>query len=122
MIFEGLARCAQEHEIPISELTMAIEEFRRGGYRNTWTHQRKLLRPAGLHASLLCALTSDRFGLILKLESNGATVFEQEILETKPDELIFAHRFKEVVLECDAVVVKDKFGKPLFSMPASSLS
>lgn len=117
MIAEGLGRCAQEHEIPLAELTAALDEFRRGGYRNEWTHLSKLLRPVGLHASLLCSLDPERFRLILKLDKKDATVFEQQILETKPDELIFAHRFKEVVVDGDSIVVKDKFGKQLLSVP-----
>lgn len=120
MIVEGLERCAQQHQIPIAELTAALEEFRRGGYRNEWTHQKKLLRQVGLQASLLCSLDPERFRLILKLEKKGATVFEQQILETKPDELIFAHRFKEVLVDGDSILVNDKFGKQLFSMPTPS--
>jgi hypothetical protein len=117
MIAEGIERCAQEHSIPVAELMTTLEEFRRGGYRNEWTHQRKLLRPVGMHASLLCSLDTERFLLVLKLERKGVTVFEQQILETQPDEIMFSHRFKEVVLEGDAVVVKDRFGRVLFSMP-----
>lgn len=121
MLVDGLERCARSHKIPLVELLGAVDEFRRGGYRNEWTHQRKILRPVGLHASLQCRLDSERFVLTLRLENKGATVFEQDILETKPDELIFAHRFKEVVLEeCD-IVVKDKFGKPTFAVSVSSL-
>ncbi|MCX5747479.1 MAG: hypothetical protein NT062_33865 [Proteobacteria bacterium] len=117
MIVDGLERCAHQHEIPIIELRTALEAFRRGGYRNEWTHQRKRLRQVGLQASLLCSLDPERFRLILKLEKKDVLVFEQQILETKPDELIFAHLFKEVVVDGDAVVVNDKFGQQLFSMP-----
>lgn len=117
MTVDGLDRCAQQHQIPIAELTTTLEEFRRCGYRNEWTYQRKLLRQVGLQASLLCSLDPERFRLVLKLEKKHRAVFEQQILETKPDELIFAHRFKEVVVDGDSVVVKDKFGKALFSMP-----
>ena len=45
MITEGMERCAPEHSIPIDAMQAALEDFRRGGYRNEWTHQRKLLRP-----------------------------------------------------------------------------
>lgn len=117
MLVEGLERCAQEHKIPIAELTTALENFRRGGYRNEWTHQKKLLRQVGLQASLLCSLDPERFSLNLKLEKKEAIVFEQQILETKPDELIFAHQFKEVLVNGDSILVKNKFGKQLFSMP-----
>lgn len=121
MFVEGLEKCARHHRIPLAELQAALEEFRRGGYRNEWTHQKKLLRPVGLQASLLCRLDTAKFALTLKLERKGTTVFEQQVLETKPDELIFAHRFKEVVVDGDALVVKDKLGKPAFSLSVDSL-
>ena len=121
MLSEGLERCARDHAIPIAELTAALDEFRRGGFRNEWTHQKKQLRPIGLQASLLCSLDADRFRLTLELERRGATVFEQLILETEPDEIVFAHRFQQVALEDGAIVVKGKFDKTLFSLPVASL-
>lgn len=116
MIVEGLERCARQHRIPIAELRAAVEEFRRGGCRNEWTHQKKLLRQLGVQASLLCSLDPERFRLNLKLEKKGVAAVERRILETKPDELIFAHRFKDVLVDGDSVVVKDTFGKTTFSM------
>ena len=79
------------------------------------------LRGVRLQASLLCSLDTEKFVLTLKAEKEGATVFEEPILETKPDEIIFAHQFKEVVLEGETIVVKSKFGKPTFSLQVSSL-
>jgi hypothetical protein len=74
-----------------------------------------------VQASLSCHLDTEKFTLTLKLERKGMTLFEQQILETKPDELIFAYRFKDVVAEDNRVVVKDKFGKPIFSTRVDSL-
>lgn len=121
MLLEGLEKCARYHQIPLSEMKIAIEQFRRGGYSNEWIHQKKLLRGIGLHASLLCAVDKDKFVLTLKLERKGTTVFEQAILETKPDEIIFAYQFKEVVLEDKTIVVKNRFGEPTFALQVSSL-
>ncbi len=121
MLLEGLEKCARHHKIPLSDIKAAIEKFRHGGYRNEWTHQKKLLRGVGLRASLLCTLDTERFVLTLKLERKGDTVFEQPILETQPDELIFAYQFKEVVLEGETIVVKNKFGEPTFAVDLSSL-
>lgn len=120
MIVQGLDRCAQHHQIPIAALKDALDEFRRGGYRNEWTHQTKLLRQVGLQASLLCSLDPERFRLTLRLEKKGTTVFEQQILETKPDEIIFTHQFKEVLVDGESIVVTNKFGRPLFSLPIPS--
>lgn len=116
MLVEGLEKCSRSHDIPLGDLEGAVGEFRRGGYRNEWTHQKKLLRPVGLLASLQCRLDSERFVLTLKLERRGATVFQQAILETKPDELIFAYQFKDVVLRNGKVIVKDRCGDPTFAV------
>ncbi len=122
MLTQGLEKCARAHPIPLAELLAGIDEFRRGGYRNEWTHQTKLLRPAGLRASLLCSLDPERFRLTLRLDKQGSTVFEQQILDTKPDEIIFVPDFKEVVLEGGEVVVKRKRGERLFAVSLDSLA
>ena len=117
MISEGLERCARWHHIPLSSLRSALEDFRQGGFRNQWTHQRKLLRPLDVQASLLCSLDPERFLLTLRLEKHGEVILERQVMETKPDEIIFGPRFKEVVVEANSVVVHDKFGRTVYSVP-----
>jgi len=121
MLLEGFEKCARYHPIPLAEMKEEIENFRNGGYKNKWIHQSKLLRPAGLRASLLCSLDTERFDLTLKLERKDETVFMERILETKPDEIIFEHRFKEISLADDLVIVKNKFGEEIFWLELSKL-
>lgn len=121
MLLARFVKCSRDHQVPLDVLVEIIEVFRNGGYRNEWTHQRKVLRSLGLRAELRCQLDSDRFGLTLRLEGNGSLVFERQILETQPDELLFAHRFKDVVVEGDAIVVRDKYGDTVFSVRRRSL-
>lgn len=121
MFVEGLDKAARCQEIPLAELMAAIDEFRKGGYANEWVHQRKVLRPIGLQASLVCRIDTTKFTLNLALERKGTKVFDETILETKPDELIFVHRFKKVALEEQAIVVKDKHGKVIYSLDAKAL-
>lgn len=116
MLCEGLAKCSPQFSIPRAAITQWIEEFRRGGYKNEWTHKAKLFRSVGLRASLLCALDSERFVLTLQLERKGEVVFKEAILETQPDEIIFAHQFKDIVLDGDELVVMSRRGKPTFSI------
>lgn len=116
MLIKGFKKCARHHDIPLDVLMDIIEEFRCGGYQNEWLHQKKLFRGVGLRCSLLCRLDSEKFTLNILIEKNGRMVFRRQILETKPDEIIFAHRFKEVVFERGAIVVKDRFGKEVFSL------
>lgn len=122
MLVRGVEEAAKHRRIPFVEMMVAIEEFRRGGYVNEWIHQKKTFRSLDLQAALVCRLDTDRFTLNLTLEREGATVFDRKILETKPDEVIFTHRFKDVALEGRNIVITDKHGKRIFVLDADSLS
>lgn len=122
MLLEGLAKCACHHQIPLSEIKAAIEEFRAGGYRNEWIFKKRAFRAAGLQASLNCSLDMEKFILTLRLKRKGVVVYEAPVLETKPDETIFAYRFKDVVLDGQTVIVTNDFGKPTFSLDLASLT
>jgi hypothetical protein len=60
--------------------------------------------------------------LTLRLDRKSETVFHERILETKPDEIIFTHRFKHVVLDGDNLVVTNKFDEPTFTVDLGSLA
>jgi hypothetical protein len=121
MLLIGVSTCARDHEIPIVAIQSAVDEFRQGNYQNQWSFKKKLLRPHGIRANLICTMDSKKFVLCLKLERKGAVIFEEPILETEPDETIFAYQFKDVVVEGDSIVVQDRFGKPTFSLALSTL-
>jgi hypothetical protein len=121
MLTEGLEKCARHHRIPLSEMKSAIDDFRAGGYRNEWTYKKKAFLSGALQAWLNCSLDMEKFVLTLKLEQKGVVVYDASILETKPDETIFAYRFKDVVLDGRTVVVKNKFDEPTFSLDLDSL-
>lgn len=116
MIESGLHKCAGQFSIPLARLASSIEDFRRGGYVNEWTHKTKSLGRSGLKATLQCRLDAERFVLTLILARQGRQVYDAPILETKPDELIFGGRFKDVVLSDGYIVVTDRFGDPTFSL------
>jgi hypothetical protein len=121
MLTDGLHKCARHHAIPLGSLLETMEKFRRGDYRNQWTHVTKTLRPSGLRATLLCSLDSQRFSLVLHLSRKGQVVYDRQILVTKPDEIIFAHRFKQLIQGGDTLSVLDKFGRSTFSLDLTSL-
>ncbi len=122
MLLTGISTCAKEYEVPLVAIHSAVDEFRQRNYQNRWIFKKKLLRPHGIRASLICTMDSERFVLKLKLERKGAFVFEEPILETMPDETIFGYQFKDVVVEGDSVIVRDKFDKPTFSLKLSMLA
>lgn len=121
MMTAGLEKCARHYDIPLAELLQAIDQFRSGGYKNEWIHQTKLLRGLGLRATLACRLDSEHFTLNLVLERKGAVVFDETILDTLPDSIIFHYRFKEVVVDGTSIVVMDRLGKRLYVLDANSL-
>lgn len=122
MLWQGLEKCARHHRIPLLEMEAAIDEFRAGGYRNEWTFKRRTFRSFGLEASLNCSLDMEKFVLTLEVERKGVVVYDAPILETKPDELIFDYRFKDVVLDGQALVVMSKSGEATFSLDLSALA
>ncbi len=117
MIERGLNTVSLHHPIPTPELTKAIDLFRNFGYKNEWTHQTKYYREDGLRASLLCRLTPDSFSLTLNVTQGREIIFENTILETKPDELIFADQFKSLERHKDSIIVRDKFGNIFYQTP-----
>jgi len=109
-------------ELPTSEITEGLSRFRAGGYVNEWTHKKKKLPAAGIVATLNCRLAMSEFALDLIVERDKSTVFSDTILETKPDELIFSHKFKDVVLDDRGLVVTSGTSEPLVVIPPARIS
>lgn len=116
MLERGLNKCQQSCWIPFSVLLSAIEDFRSCGYKNQWEHKKMRLNN-GLVARLRCDLNIREFVLTLSIYKGDDVLFEQPILKTKPDEIIFAHQFKDMKQLNGELVVMNKFGKKLYSLP-----
>lgn len=112
----GLRKCSQDQHLPFDLVEEAIASFRAGGYKNQWVHSTRLFRSAGLKCRLKCELDLSWFYLVLEVERDGQCVFSQEILRTLPAAVVYAHRFKDVELDDQVLVVKDKFSKPIFEL------
>jgi hypothetical protein len=108
MYIQGIEKAHRDFPIPYDVLMQGIEDFRKGGYKNEWVHSRQLIKPLGLHASLLCVMDTDEFRLTLLLERKGATVYKDTIFTTMPDEIMFGYKFKDVILVGDKLVVRTK--------------
>jgi len=121
MLRAGFAACAQVRKIPLQELLAAIDAFRASGFVNQWIHTSKLLRPFKIKAQLWCDLTMDRFVLTLVITRSEIEICRFKVLETKPDEIIFQHQFKEVAVVDSHVVVLDRFGNKVFSQPIDEI-
>jgi hypothetical protein len=112
----GLIKACRDDPLPVGLFKDAIESFRALDYKNKWVHSTKLFCSAGLKCRLLCELDLSWFHLVLEVERKGEVIFSQEILRTLPDEVVYAHRFKEVRLDGQTLRVEEKFGKPLFEL------
>ena len=112
----GFIKGGKDVHLPLELFQQAIASFRQAGYRNNWVNARKMFRSTGVSCQLLCELDRSAFQLILEVQRGGEQIFSQEILRTLPDEVAYAHRFKDVVLEGHTLIVRDKFGKSLFAL------
>lgn len=93
-----------------------IELFRAGGYRNAWVQKARRLQTLGLSASLACSMTIERFSLRLAILRAKTPIYDQEIFTSDPDEIVFAHRFKDVVASDRKVVVVDRFSHAVLTL------
>jgi hypothetical protein len=105
----------------LGALKEAVRLFREVGYKNEWVARSRRFAAVGIHASLACELTPQRFGLRLIIRHRGTLVFDQEIFTSDPDEVAFDYRFKDVVLMDDKLVVTSKTSKPLLELSVSRL-
>lgn len=120
MLRVGIDKASVDFDVPLAATKQAIAEFREGGYRNSWVHASKPIQK-GLKVLLRCDLDPQRFRLALQLQRGPDVVREWTVLETRPDELIFAHRFKSLLVEGPNVVVRSKFDDIEFSKPLDEI-
>lgn len=110
MLKEGLDVGIREFDFPYDELLEGMDAFRAGGYRNEWTHKKRLFRGmGGLRGFLNCKLDSERFALRLRLERKGQLLYDEEIYESKPGELCYYYDFKDMVIDGDSLIVTRRF-------------
>lgn len=113
----GIAKCSKDQHVPAAYFDEAIQSFRAEHYRNEWVFLEKTFRAEGIKCRLTCKLDLSNFRLILEIERRGQSVFCQEILSTLPDEVVYAHRFKDIKFDGEAVIVQDRFGNSLAMVP-----
>lgn len=114
MILDGMSSLANHQVIPIAEILNGIAEFRAGGHKNEWIHQSKYYRTDRVRATLNCSLTPNNFTLTLEINKDGHTVLKEIILESLPDEIIFAHQLGSLERSEDTIIVRQKGGANLY--------
>lgn len=99
------------------KLIAIIQQFETEGCKNEWQHKKKSFRDLGITASLDCVLSLAAFELRLHVKKGSSEVFADSILKTDPDEIAFHHKFKDVKIDKDKLVVTTKSEEALYELP-----
>lgn len=59
---------------------------------------------------------------MLSVKDGQTEAFYGIVLVTKPDEIVFAHRFKDVLVRENELIVRDLFGQTLFALDLTSMA
>lgn len=117
------AASAFEIKIPGLQQVMhdSIESFRNGGYKNIWLFKKKRVNGLG-NVELLCELDRDTFTLSVAVINKNSEIYKKEILKTKPDSIMYHHKFKNILADDNAIVITDRFDKPFCKISRSEMS
>jgi hypothetical protein len=121
LLSEGLSKIDEQLSIPLAEIYEGLRSFRDGGYENEWVYKTKTIKGTGLKASLHCKLTVEAFSLSLMVSKGKKLVCKKSVLNTPPDEIVFAPMFKDLVATDTDLRITDKFGDTIFEMPVAEV-
>jgi hypothetical protein len=104
-----------KYEIPKNNIAQTLNELKEKNYENKWVYKAKTVKEEKLSIVLNCELTIDDFTLILRINKNNKTLFNEIILKTDPDEVAYEYRFKDILLENNTVIITAKNGDKLYT-------
>jgi hypothetical protein len=116
---DGLIKASQTHEVPLQFLLNQLQNLKDNNYSNEWEFKSKIFKQIGIRATLFCKMTMDCFSLSLILCKKNEIIFSREILNTLPDEIIYHHQFKDIVLQNNEIKVLNESEKPIFILNLS---
>lgn len=123
MYKQGILKAQQTHEFPVNFLFKELADLKNNNYKNEWEFKSKTFKEISVKATLFCKMTVDAFSLSLVLFKNKRIVFNKEILNTFPDELIYHYRFKDIVFEDNKIKVTSWYDNPpLFELDLSFIT
>lgn len=103
-----------KYETPENNIIQILNELKTNDYKNKWTHKIKTVKNLKLYTSLDCELTINEFILALKINKNDKELLNEIILKTDPDEVAFEYKFKDIIIEDEAVIITEKSGNKLY--------
>lgn len=121
LLIVGLKRCATKYQISLDEMLVWLDDLKQNGYINKWIFKERTFRELRVKCHLECMLTKEAFTLRLVINREGSSLFDEVILTTAPDEIIFYNQFKDIIVKNNEVVVTDRFGGSLFRISIRKL-
>lgn len=120
----GYAYINQHKEIPVEMLLSLHDEFRQNGYKNEILFKSLCIRPLGLKITLTKVLTTIDFQLVLCAYDikTGLLLANGPVFRTAPDDIFYAHHFKQVKVTDDKLVILDFLARPSFSIDIQTLT
>jgi len=99
----------------------SIDRFRNGGYKNVWLFKRKRIDLVR-QVELICELDREMFTLTLVVKNKNTEIYRRDILKTKPSSVIYHHKFKDILVDENNIVIIDRFGKPIYQVSISDVN
>jgi hypothetical protein len=123
LLEDGYRICTQFKNIPLTDLLKLHDDFRQNNYKNEWLHKQKRFKEYGLSISLNCYFTSTDFRLVMTVYDlvSKKELISGEIIRTLPDEVCFAHLFKDIKMENQDIIITEFLDRPIFSFHLSDL-
>lgn len=113
-----------KEEVPVDTLLSLHQQFRDGEYKNEWLFKKKQIRDFGIYIYLNCYFTSFEFRLELEAYSlkTKELVTKGVVIRTPPNEVCYDHKFKQITLQDDKLVILDFLEHPRYEMDLHKLS
>lgn len=123
MLVSGVIKAKQQNAlIPSDDFLKIFNEFKENDFKNEWVFKKKTFKDYNIIAELKCRLTCNYFSLWLQIYKNKVEIFNQEILRTLPDSIIYHTKFNDIIVENNILKITQKFSGFLFELPLSELN
>lgn len=120
---QGYRTCCQYKYIPLNQLLSLHQAFRDYGYKNQWLFKKKKFKELGIEVTLNCFFTTFDFQLKMSVfdTKSKTEITSGTVIRTLPDEVCFAHLFKDVIIEGHELIITEFQGRPKFKFPLLNL-
>ena len=110
-----------KYKIPSLEILNSYDKLKEEKFINEWQIKKKTDRTRKLLIELHGSLTINKFILNLKIFQYKKEIYNNIILETVPDEYVYANKFREIVIEEKAVKIFDSANNITFSLSLENI-